>query len=67
MIDTRGKRASCLGLALTYTMHLPVADGTITAADRLHLTHLYSGFAASSQGGGVTTGGFGLGLGLGRL
>lgn len=48
MIDTRAKRASCLGLMLPFACVLPLADGAIGAADRLHLAHLYSGIAVGT-------------------
>lgn len=46
MIDTAAKRASILGFGSGDL--LPVADGTIAAADRLTFLWLYSGIAASA-------------------
>lgn len=42
-VDTRNKRASSIGLGLDSLRVRPNPDGTISRADRLHLTWLYSG------------------------
>lgn len=46
-IDTRGKRASVLGLTLPFAMHMPIPDGTIADADRQHISWLYAGIATA--------------------
>ena len=45
-IDTKTKRLSFLNLGMPWWSTLPVADGTVDAADRLHFLHLYSGIPA---------------------
>ena len=47
-VDTASKRFSVLGLSGIQT--LPIPDGTVAAADRLHLLMLYSGIAADVPG-----------------
>lgn len=42
-IDTRSKRASVLGLALSPLLTLPLADGTIGQNDRQGTAYSYSG------------------------
>lgn len=47
-LDTRSKRTSCVHL-LKPALTAPVTpDGTISAADRLHLAWLYSGIAVAA-------------------
>lgn len=45
-IDTRDRRASCVGLALAFRIVLPVADGGLDAGDRQHTAYTYRGIAA---------------------
>jgi len=69
-MNTRSKRASALGLALPFVMHLPLAAGAIAQAARQHLAHLYVGILASGPPvGGTAPGrsGFGTGLGFRRF
>jgi len=47
-VDTKAKRMSVIGLALPVPTLLPVANNTISAADRLHLLWLYAGIAAQT-------------------
>lgn len=48
-IDTRNKRASALGFGLVCLLQLPLADGTIDAADRQQMSSAYSGIAATGS------------------
>lgn len=45
-LDTRNKRASALGLGLAPLRVGPSPDGSLVAADRLHLAYLYAGIGA---------------------
>jgi hypothetical protein len=57
-VDTRNKRASCLGLDGAYRAVFPDPDGSLAnKADRGHVAGKYSGIDASSPGGGGTGGG----------
>ena len=47
-VDSKAKRMSCIGIGLPVPSLLPVADNSVSAADRLHLCWLYSGIAASA-------------------
>lgn len=47
-VDTRNKRASAFGIALGFIVQLPLADGTIAAADRAQQTYTYSGITVSA-------------------
>jgi len=47
-IDSAGKRASALAFASASLLVLPIADGTIDAADQQHLLKLYSGNAVAA-------------------
>lgn len=44
-VDTQNKRRSAIGLVLIPLVVAPLADGTIAAADRAHITALYAGIA----------------------
>lgn len=46
-VDTRNKRASCLGLAFAAALVLPAPDGAIDAADRQQTAYCYAGIAAA--------------------
>ena len=46
-VDTRNKRSSVLGLALSVTLTLPLADGTVALADRQHVAFCYAGIDAT--------------------
>lgn len=48
-IDTRDKRDSAIHVGLPWRMRLPVPDGSIAAADRMHVALLYRGFAAAAE------------------
>lgn len=49
-IDSRNKRASCLGVALAGRMVFPNPDGSIAAlADRQQVAYAYPGIAATTQ------------------
>ncbi|KKN70109.1 hypothetical protein LCGC14_0434340 [marine sediment metagenome] len=52
-IDTETKRRSVLGMGLMFLTMPPLADGTIGAVDREHITGLYAGIAPATPG--VTT------------
>jgi hypothetical protein len=45
-LDTRDRRASALGDGLAAIVEWILPDGTINAADRIHLAGLYRGIAA---------------------
>lgn len=47
-VDTRDKRASCLGLVYPSRAALPYRDGAISQADRQHLTWVYRGITAAA-------------------
>lgn len=47
-IDTETKRRSVLGLGLPPFVILPVPDGTISAADRIHIAGYYAGIAIAA-------------------
>ena len=46
-VDSQAKRMSCIGIALPVPSLLPVADSSVSAADRLHLSWLYAGITAA--------------------
>lgn len=50
-VDTRNKRASCLGIARTPPTVFPNPDGTIAQPDRQHTAYCYPGITASAPGG----------------
>lgn len=52
-IDTRDKRASCLGIAGQYRFVLPNPDSTIDQSGRQQAAFSYSGIAAAAPGGGA--------------
>jgi len=45
-VDSKAKRMSCIGVGLPVPSLLPVADSSVSAADRLHLSWLYAGIEA---------------------
>lgn len=47
-VDTRSKRASVLGLVAGVALALPLADGTVQAADRAHVSFCYAGLSAAA-------------------
>lgn len=47
-VDTIGKRRSVVNVGTPFRVALPEPDGTISAADRLHLGYLYSGIAVGA-------------------
>ena len=51
-VDTRNKRASCLGLD-GITQVFPNPDGSITQPDRQQIAFAYPGIAAAPPGGVV--------------
>lgn len=51
-VDTRDKRASCLGLALSVPSLRPNPDGAMGTADRLVLLFCYAGVAAAAPAAG---------------
>lgn len=50
-IDSRDKRASVIGHGLASLTVWPNPDGTLNAADRLHMAWLYRGIAATTPTG----------------
>lgn len=50
-IDTRNKRASCIGIDGVYRTVYPDPDGTIDQADRQQSAGKYSGILADPPGG----------------
>jgi len=46
-VDTRDKRASCIGLGLPVPSVLPQPDGDIDAPDRLQVAFCYAGIAVA--------------------
>jgi hypothetical protein len=63
-VDTRNKRASCIGVGLPVPSVLPNPDSTIDSNDRQMVTWLYAGIAADSPTFGVVFGSLAL-LGVG--
>lgn len=51
-VDTRDKRASAVHVSLPWRTALPLPDGTVDAADRPIVVHMYSGISAGGGGGG---------------
>lgn len=47
-IDTREKRAAAIMAGLPFIVITPLADGTISAADRQQMAHVYPGIAAGA-------------------
>lgn len=47
-LDTPSKRISSVGLLVASTLALPLPDGTLSAGDRQHQAHSYSGILASA-------------------
>lgn len=47
-VDTRNKRASCLGLELAFRLVLPNPDGTVDSSDRLQCSYCYAGIATAA-------------------
>jgi hypothetical protein len=47
-VDTRSRRASCLGIGLAAALTLPLSDGAVTQPDRQHVAFAYPGIAAST-------------------
>ena len=41
-IDSKAKRISCIGIGLPVPSLLPVANSSISAEDRMHLSWLYA-------------------------
>ena len=52
-VDTRNKRASCLGIDGITRQVFPNPDGAIGQPDRQHVAYKYAGIAASAPGGGI--------------
>jgi hypothetical protein len=46
-IDTRDRRAAAIMAGIPFIVIAPLADGTIDAADRQHIAHVYPGIAAA--------------------
>lgn len=59
-VDTRNKRASCIGVGLSFLRVRPLADGDLAnVADRRHIALCYPGLAAVATpvfGPGLVTG-----------
>lgn len=49
-LDTRSKRASSVGIALSFVLAPPLPDGTISLGDRQHIAISYSGIAPTQSG-----------------
>jgi len=47
-LDSRSKRASSVGILLSFILALVLPDGTIADADRQHIIWTYSGIAATA-------------------
>lgn len=47
-VDTRSRRAACLGIALAATLTLPLSDGTVGQPDRQHVALCYPGIDAAT-------------------
>jgi len=47
-VDTRNKRASCLGLGLAALLVLPAPDAAVETGDRAHVAYCYAGIDAGS-------------------
>ena len=47
-LDSRSKRASSVGILLSFILALVLPDGTIADADRQHSIWTYSGIAATA-------------------
>ena len=45
-IDSRNKRAAAIMAGIPFIVIAPLADGTIDAADRQHIAHVYPGISA---------------------
>lgn len=52
-VDTRNKRASMMSFGRPFITRIPLPDGTIDAADRAMLLHLYHGIALSAPAVGL--------------
>lgn len=61
-IDDQNKRRSVLGLGLAPFIVLPVPDGTISAADRIHIAGYYAGIAIAAAATAVDNDGLLLGV-----
>lgn len=47
-IDSRQKRAAAIMAGIPFIVITPLADGTIDAADRAHMAHVYPGIEAGA-------------------
>lgn len=45
-LDTREKRAAAIMAGIPFIVITPLADGTISKADRAHMAHVYPGIEA---------------------
>jgi len=59
-IDTRNKRASCIGVCLPVPGVLPNPDSTVDSNDRQMTAYTYAGIAAGAPVIGVLYGGLAL-------
>ena len=48
-LDSRSKRASSVGILLSFILALVLPDGTIAQADRQHIAWSYSGIEAGGR------------------
>lgn len=64
-VDTRSRRAACLGIAFACNLTLPLVDGTVGQPDRQHVAYCYPGIQADTPSfAGIIEGGipaFGIG------
>lgn len=54
-VDTQTKRRSVAGMTLMFLVIAPLADGTIAAVDRMHITGLYAGIDPGGVAPGIQT------------
>lgn len=47
-IDSREKRAAAIMAGIPFIVITPLADGTISKADRAHIAHVYPGIEAGA-------------------
>ena len=47
-VDTENKRRAAIMAGIPFIVIAPVADGTIGATDRQHISHVYGGIAATT-------------------
>ena len=48
-VDTRSRRAACLGVALAFNLTLPAPDGAVGTEDRVHVAYSYPGLFSDDE------------------